>query len=75
MKCYTSTNVARESDITGNVEFLPLAEGEESWARKIYGMDHARDEKATKKIPDKFRIEETVTLLEKIYNKSSDEVK
>lgn len=67
LKCYTSTNVARESNIIGNVEFLSLEEAPKDWAQKIFEADNGRDEKAMDKIPDKFKIEETVKSLSKIY--------
>lgn len=67
LKCYTTTNVARESNITGNVKFLSLDESAKMWAKKIYEANNSRDEKASDKIPKQFRIEETVKVLSKIY--------
>lgn len=67
LKCYTSANVSRESNVIGNVEFLSLEKSAKEWAKKIYETDNARDENAIKKIPDKFKIEETVSVLSKIY--------
>ena len=67
LKCYTSTNVARESNVIGNVEFLSLEETPKYWAQKIFEADNERDEKAMEKIPDKFKIEETVKILSEIY--------
>lgn len=67
LKCYASTNVAEESNITGNVEFLSLVESASGWAKRIYGAGDKRDENAIGKVPDKFRIEETVKSLSKIY--------
>lgn len=67
LKCYTSTNVAEESNVTGNVEFLSLDENAKYWAKKIFENDNSRDEKAIEKIPDQFKIEETVKILSRIY--------
>lgn len=67
LKCLTSTNVAQESNITGNVEFLPLEETAKDWAQKINEANNERDENVISKIPDKFKIEETVRILSKIY--------
>ena len=67
LKCYTSTNVARESNVIGNVEFLSLDETPKYWAQKIFEADNRRDEKAMEKIPDRFKIEETVKVLSRIY--------
>ena len=67
LNCYTSANVSRESNVIGNVEFLSLEKSAKEWAKKIYETDNARDENAIKKIPDKFKIEETVSVLSKIY--------
>ena len=70
LKCYTSTNVARESNVIGNVDFLSLEENAESWAKRIYETDNRRSENAFEKIPDKFRIEETVKILSRIYEEN-----
>lgn len=67
LKCYTSTNVARESDVTGNVQFLSLDENAEYWAKNIFENDNSRDEEAINRIPKEFRIEETVKKLSEIY--------
>ena len=67
LKCFTSTNVAEESNITGNVEFLSLDETAKDWAKKIYETNTKRDEKVIPKIPNKFKIEETVRILSEIY--------
>lgn len=67
LKCYTSTNVDRESDVSGNVEFLSLDKGAKYWAEKILENDNSRDEQALEKIPDKFKIEETIKVLTNIY--------
>ena len=34
---FTSTAVSRESDVSGNVRFLPLEDGAQRWAREIAG--------------------------------------
>ncbi len=67
LKCYASTNVAEESNVTGNEKFLELDEGAENWAKKIFESNHERDERAFEKVPDKFKIVEMVKILSKIY--------
>ncbi len=67
LKCYTSTNVAKESNVIGNVAFLSLEENAKDWAQKIMQTDNSRQKDAIQKIPKKFRIEETVKVLSKIY--------
>ncbi len=67
LKIYTSMNVAEESNLTGNVEFLSLDDESKNWAKTIYEGNYVRDEKAIEKIPNQFSIEETVRVLSKIY--------
>lgn len=67
LKCYTSTNVAEESNIIGNVEFLPLDKGAKYWAEEIYKNDNLRNKNAIKEIPKEFKIEETVKVLSEFY--------
>lgn len=67
LKCYTSTNVAEESNVTGNLMFLALEAGSKGWAKEIYETNNVRDENAISKIPNRFKIEETVKVLSKIY--------
>ena len=67
LKCYASTNVAEESNVTGNEHFLELGETAKNWARKIFESNNERDEKAIEKVPDKFKIVEMVKILSKIY--------
>lgn len=42
LKCYTSDAVDRNSDITGNVEFIPLSDGAEEWAKRIANTNNMR---------------------------------
>ena len=67
LKVYTSTKVAKESDITGNVVFLSLEESPKIWAKKIFEENLCRDEQAIDKIPDRFQIGETVRILSRMY--------
>lgn len=49
MKCIMSTEVPREVDVTGNVDFLPL--DQDIWVKKILTVDYKkRDQNAVKKI-------------------------
>ena len=53
LKCYTSDSVDKKSNITGNVEFLPLENNAKTWAKNIYN-DNERDRFVLKKVPDEF---------------------
>lgn len=67
LKCYMSTNVDRNSDISGNLKFLSFDEGAKKWAEKIYN-DDKRDYDVLKKIPDGFKLESTNNKVLKYYN-------
>lgn len=67
LKCYTSTNVARESNLIGNVEFLSLDKGAKYWAEEIYKNNNLRNKNAIREIPKEFKIEETVRVLSDFY--------
>lgn len=67
LQCYTSTDVDKNSNITGNVNFLPLTLAPEQWAKKISEKDNKRDERIYEKIPEIYDIEYTVSKLTKIY--------
>lgn len=54
LKCYTSTNVDKDSNVTGNVKFISLEKNAEEWAKEILLSDNSRDLNAVEKIPDKF---------------------
>ena len=68
LKCYTSKNVSEESNIIGNVEFLSLDENAEFWAKRIFQEENKREQEAINKIPNQFKIEETVKILSEIYS-------
>ena len=59
LKCYTSDGVDRKSDVTGNVEFLPLKNSSKDWASIIYNNNNDRDMDVIKKIPKNFDYKES----------------
>lgn len=65
LKCYTSTNVSNEVNITGNVEFLSLKKTAKYWAQYIYHKNNIRDEKVLNNNLKVFDINESY---KKIYN-------
>ena len=54
LKCYTSDGVDKNSNITGNVEFLSLNNPANYWANKIINNKNIRDNKVFDKIPNEF---------------------
>lgn len=70
LKCYTSTGVDKDSDVTGNVTFLDLVEGARKWAEKIKHSDNKRDEQGITKIPKQFSLKENSKRLEEFYRES-----
>lgn len=72
LKCYTSTNVDKNSNVTGNVMFLDLNKSEEYWAKKIFDDDTKRDSNSLEKIPDIFYIENTAKKLMQIYDRKKE---
>ena len=71
LRCYTSKNVSEESNIIGNVEFLSLDENAEFWAKRIFQEENKREQEAIDKIPNQFKIEETVKILSEIYSEGN----
>ncbi|MCI6266623.1 MAG: glycosyltransferase [Erysipelotrichaceae bacterium] len=67
LKCYTSNNVDKNSNITGNVEFLSLDQSSEDWAKYILNQDNSRDEKVLNKIPDEFNAKKSYEEVYKFY--------
>lgn len=58
LKCYTSTGVDINSNVTGNVDFLSLTDGAKKWAEHIYNSDIIRDNEVLNKIPSEFDYKE-----------------
>lgn len=48
LKCFMSEGITRETDVTGNVEFLPLSMGAERWAAEIVKYAKGYDRRSTK---------------------------
>lgn len=67
LKCYTSNNVDKNSNITGNVEFLSLEQPPEDWAKYILNKDNSRDDKVLDKIPDEFNAKKSYEKVYKFY--------
>ena len=73
LMCYTSNNVDKNSDITGNVEFLSLDMSAEKWAKEIYNnKDKGRDLDAHKKIPLMYKSDNCFEKLFEIYEYESN---
>ena len=53
LKCYTTDGVDKDSNITGNVEFLSLNKNRKEWAENIYN-NNERDNNVLEKIPNDF---------------------
>ena len=69
LKCYTSNNVKKESNISGNVEFLSLKDGAKHWANCICKFDNIRDNDVLKKIPDKYNSSKSYDAVYKYFVK------
>ena len=54
LKCYTSSNVDKTSNITGNVEFLSLELSPKEWANIILNSPNQRDDQVIEKVPAEF---------------------
>lgn len=68
LKCFTSTGVDKDSDISGNVEFIALDQSPKYWAKKIKENDK-RDYKVLDKIPKEFNLKYSCELMKQYYNK------
>lgn len=66
LKCYTSTNVDKNSNITGNVDFLSLNNSIE-WANEIYSNPNERQKNILNKIPDKYDVKKSVKDINNYY--------
>ncbi len=69
LPCLFSDTVSRDADITGNVTFLPLSAGPESWARNIVTLaeDFHRVDVQDKIISAGYDIKSTVKLMQEFY--------
>lgn len=59
LKCFTSNAVDRNSNVTGNVEFLPLEKGAKYWANYMSNYEVSRDYNVKNKIPKEFNANES----------------
>lgn len=67
LKCYTSDSVDINSNISGNVEFLPLQKSAKYWAEYIFKNKIDRDINILKKIPEKFDSKKSYEKVFKFY--------
>lgn len=74
LTCYTSNNVDRKSNISGNVKFLDLNMKAKEWAKIIYEENNKRDMEIVNKIPKEYDIRNTVCELTEIYRKNMEEL-
>ncbi len=69
LKCFTSKNVDKTSNITGNVTFLSLENNAKEWAERINHSNIHRDIEVKNKIPDEFDDQKSY---EKVYQYYED---
>lgn len=67
LKCYTSDEVDKQSNISGNVEFLSLSKHPKEWAEYILQSDNTRDKNVLEKIPNEFNAKESYKKIYKFY--------
>lgn len=65
LKCYTSTGVDKNSNVTGNVDFISLKNTSKEWADRIINSNNNRDINALDKVPDEFNAKKSY---EKLFN-------
>lgn len=69
LKCYTSDGVDKNSNITGNVEFLSLEKGANFWADNFFNKNNSRDRNIINKIPEEFKSQKSYEEVYKFYKK------
>ena len=67
LKCYTSDGVDKQSNISGNVEFLSLSQSPKEWAEHILKSNNSRDENVLEKIPEEFDAKKSYKKIYKFY--------
>lgn len=70
LKCYTTTGVDRESNISNNVAFISLDKKAEEWANYIINSDNNRDMNVLKKIPNEFNAKKSYEKVYKFYEEN-----
>ncbi len=70
LKCYTSNTVDKNSNITGNVEFLSLEKSPKDWANYILSRNNQRDEKVLDKIPNEFNAKKSCEKVFQFYEEN-----
>lgn len=71
LKCITSDNVDKNSNLTGNVKFISLEKTANEWAEEIVQLEKIRDDKIIDKIPREYKSSYLYEKLEGIYQKVS----
>ena len=71
LQCYTSDRVDKESDISGNVKFLPLEKNARYWAEEIFKFSD-RDYNVQEKIPSKYELTNSCKKMYNYYNKITE---
>ena len=67
LKCYTSEQVDRSSNISGNVSFLSLDLSPYEWANYINNHNNERDINVLSKIPDSFNAKKSYEVVYEFY--------
>ncbi|GIP39898.1 hypothetical protein J31TS4_31780 [Paenibacillus sp. J31TS4] len=69
LKCFLSDSIARDSDITGDVEFITLNGSTEDWVKKLlhYYKGYERQDTLNKIIDKGYDIKNSAAWLEKLY--------
>lgn len=65
LKCYTSSEVDKNSNITGNVEFISLKNTAKEWANIIINSNNKRDKDVVKKVSEEYNAKKSY---EKLFN-------
>lgn len=67
LKCLVSTNVTRETNVSGTVEYLPACDPKE-WADRIVEIGKTRiSDEARRRVEEKYDLNNTVRILENCY--------
>lgn len=71
LKCITSDNVDKNSNLTGNVKFISLEKTANEWSEEIVQLEKIRDDKIIDKIPREYKSSYLYEKLEGIYQNIS----
>lgn len=69
LKCFISSTISKQVDITGLIKFLDLSIPPKEWSMQIEKeYPYVRQDVSSKIIDNGYAIQETVKILEKVYN-------